>query len=438
MGRKKVLEKRMQRLENKKQELAKRALESNDANEVRSLNEKMQDIIDELSDIKEEIAAIEEEEGKDNQNGNGASNEEGNGDDDVRGMCPSNMELRGGNPMATYIIQNNAAERNDDPFATMEYRQAFKTYVQQGKPIPDELRAAGDEGTTIAEELGMIIPTTILNEFIKEVSKVRGNIYSKVRKLSVKGGVKIPISKLGAQFKWIAETEVSKRTKAGEIKEYIEFSYNIGEIRVSTTLLASIVSLPVFESEVVNVMMEAYLEAMDKSIISGTGTGQPLGITKDKRVKNVITFTEEELSNWKTWREKLFKVIPLKKRGLGEFMFPASTVEQYLMTMSDDQNRPLWKDPDNAMSENGTFAGKFFGRNIEYVEPDVIADFETAQAGDIIGIYWVPTDYIINTNMQFGMKRYFDEETNEYVNKALTIVDGKIADTSGCYLLKKA
>ena len=64
MGRKKVLEKRMQRLENKKQELAKRALESNDANEVRSLNEKMQDIIDELSDIKEEIAAIEEEEGK--------------------------------------------------------------------------------------------------------------------------------------------------------------------------------------------------------------------------------------------------------------------------------------------------------------------------------------------------------------------------------------
>ena len=35
------------------------------------------------------------------------------------------------------------------------------------------------------------------------------------------------------------------------------------------------------------------------------------------------------------------------------------------------------------------------------------------------------------------MKRYFDEEKNEWVNKGLTIVDGKILDPSGVYIIKK-
>lgn len=64
-------------------------------------------------------------------------------------------------------------------------------------------------------------------------------------------------------------------------------------------------------------------------------------------------------------------------------------------------------------------------------------DYDTASTGDIIGIFWTPNDYAINTQLQFGMKRYFDEDTNEWINKALTIVDGKILDVSGCYLLKK-
>ena len=39
--------------------------------------------------------------------------------------------------------------------------------------------------------------------------------------------------------------------------------------------------------------------------------------------------------------------------------------------------------------------------------------------------------------MEFGMKRYFDDDTNEYVNKAIVIVDGKILDSSGCWIIKK-
>ena len=177
------------------------------------------------------------------------------------------------------------------------------------------------------------------------------------------------------------------------------------------------------------------MEAMDKGILSGTGAGQLLGITKDSRVKNSIELTETDMADWTAWRKKLFAKVPLSKRGKGEFLFPPSTVESYLLTMKDNNNRPLFRE---ATEGNvGNLAGSFFGRDVTLVEPDVIADFDTAASGDVIGVFWVPSDYAINTNLEFGMKRWFDDDKNEWVNKGLTIADGKILDASGCYLIKK-
>lgn len=346
----------------------------------------------------------------------------------------------GFNPSATVAtVQMNQRKSTEEKFGTMEYRMAFKKYVQTGEAIPHELRAGGDTGTTVTTDIGMIIPTTIMNEFIKDVSKVYGQIYSKVRKLNVKGGVEFPISKLSANFKWITETTVSNKQKAGDIKDKVSFSYHIGEIRVAESLLAQVVSLDVFESEIVRIMVEAYVKAMDTAIISGTGSGQPLGITVDTRVTgntgNIIEFEADEIGDWTAWRKKLFAKVPLAKRGSGEFLFPASTVESNLLTMKDANGRPLFREATDGTI--GNLAGTFFGRDVTLVEPDIIRDYDTASTGDIIGIFWTPNDYAINTQLQFGMKRYFDEDTNEWINKALTIVDGKILDVSGCYLLKK-
>ena len=346
----------------------------------------------------------------------------------------------GFNPSATVATtQMNQRKSTEDKFGTKEYRMAFKKYVQTGEAIPHELRAGGDTGTTVTTDIGMIIPTTIMNEFIKDVSKVYGQIYSKVRKLNVKGGVEFPISKLSANFKWITETTVSNKQKAGDIKDKVSFSYHIGEIRVAESLLAQVVSLDVFESEIVRIMVEAYVKAMDTAIISGTGSGQPLGITVDTRVTgttgNIIEFEADEIGDWTAWRKKLFAKVPLAKRGSGEFLFPASTVESNLLTMKDANGRPLFREATDGTI--GNLAGTFFGRDVTLVEPDIIKDYDTASTGDIIGIFWTPNDYAINTQLQFGMKRYFDEDTNEWINKALTIVDGKILAVSGCYLLKK-
>lgn len=426
MNRKKILEKRLARLQNKVNELTTRSQAADvTVEELRSIQAQILELREDITEVEEELETF---------------NADDHGDGDTAGTAtPPTAEQRGGNPMATFNMGAAAQQRSNEPtgFASMEYRQAFMNLVQRGTPIPQDVmtRAAGDAGVTLTTEIGAIIPETIMNEFIKDVSKVYGHIYAKVRKLNVKGGVKFPISKLGATFKWITETTTSGKQKAGDIKDFVTFEYNIGEIRVAESLLAQVVSLNMFESEITRIMVEAYVEAMDKMIISGTGEGQPLGITKDTRVTNVVTFTAEEFADWTAWRKKLFAKVPLAKRGRGEFLFPASTVEAYLLTMKDGNDRPLFKEAtDLAM---GNTAGSFFGRTTDLVEPDVIADFETASAGDIVGIFWVPTDYAINTNLQFGMKRWFDDDNNEWINKGLTIVDGKILDPSGCYLIKK-
>lgn len=415
---KKILQKRMARLIAKKAKLVERSNASTDVVEVRAINEELTELNEDIADLQEQIDAM---------------------PDQRSAEPPTGAEMRGGNPMGAFAQNVTKDKKDEEPYSSMEYRMAFKDYVQRGTPIPADVlqRAGGDKGTTVTSDIGMIIPMTIMNEFIKEVSKVYGQVYAKVRKLNVKGGIKFPISKLKAKFTWITETTVSDKQKAGDIKDYVEFSYNIGEIRVAETLLAQVVSLALFESEITRIMVEAYVETMDKVIIAGTGSGQPLGITKDERVTNVVEFTAAQFSDWKAWRTNLFSKIPLSKRGQGEFLFTAATVESNLLTMTDGNNRPVFKEATELTVTDSNTGGRFYGREVTLVEPDVIADFDTAASGDIVGIYWIPNDYAINTNLEFGMKRYFDDDTNEWINKGLTIVDGKILDPSGCYLIKK-
>lgn len=405
--RRQILEARLAKLIQRQEELKKRAEGSQSVDELRDIQTRLAEIADDIADTRNEIEALDAE--------------KRNGFDPAKAMKTGTPENRGA----------------DDKYASLEYRLAFKAYVQAGISIPAEYRSGGDAGVTSTTELGAIIPTTVMNEFIKSASKVYGQVYSKVRKINIKGGVKFPISDLKAKFKWITESTVSPRQEAGNISDYVEFSYNIGEIRVAQTLLSSIVALDAFESEVVKIMTEAYVEMMDKVIINGTGNGQPLGIVNDQRVTNVVTMSGGDLSDWKKWRTKLFANVPLSKRGQGEFIFTASTVESYLLTMQDSVGRPIFREATELTVNDSNVAGRFFGREVTLVEPDVIADAGTASPGDVIGIYWVPSDYCINTQMQFGIKRYFDEDTNQWVNKALTVVDGKILDPAGCWLIKK-
>lgn len=443
MGRKAILEKRMKRLESKKAALVARANASQDVNEVRSINDELVDLNAEIEETREEITAIEAEEAAKGAEGAQITPPT---EGEARNITPPQgaQLVNGGAVVGHYGMGATGVQtrENTDPFATMEYRKAFMRYAQTGEAIPTNLYQR-DGMPANTNTLGATIPTTVLNEFINEIRLVYGNLYSKVRKLNIQGAVKVPIAELQATFKWITEDTVSPRQDGGKINEFVMFEYNVAEIRVSQSLLSSIVTIDLFEREIVRIMMIAYMRAMDTGIVKGTGNGQMLGILNDPRVAatgNVITMSASDINNWTAWRKKFFAKLPLGYRA-GEFIFPLATVDAYLETMADANNNPIFRQATGLEVNDGDSRdpnGRFFGRHVSLVEPDIIADFDSAASGDVIGIYWQPEEYAINTNMQFGMRRWFDEDRNEWVNKMLTVVDGKVLNPRGIWIIKKA
>lgn len=416
--RKKFLEKRMARLIAKKKNLVERSNASTDVNELRNINEQLAEINEEIAETQEELDSLPAEDKGE--------------DDTARSTVPDGAQLRGGNPIASYGQNTPAEQRTGNALDSIEYRNAFMKYVQTGE-WNYEQRA--DE-TLITSDVGKIIPNTIMNEFIKEL-KVYGNIYNRVRKLNVKGGVEFPIEELVPTVTWITETTVSETQSVPEIKTSISFGYHIVEARLAQSLLSQVVSLAYLESEMAKLLAEAFVKEFDKVIVSGSGSGQPLGILNDTRVAtgHKIALTSAEIADWTKWRTKFFAKIPLAYRGQGVFLMTANTWETYIMTLKDANNRPLGTETYGVV--DGETTCRFAGREVILVEPDILKDYDTATSGEAWAIYFKPTDYAINTNMQIGFKRWFSDEKNKWFNKGLCIMDGKLLDVNGVYIFNK-
>lgn len=438
---KNILKKRLERLMAKKTDLSSRAMASEDAAEIRSIGEQLKELNEEIKDINDEITALEAKEDEEKRAAQPA--------------VPANAVPVNGNIRGAFGVANPTEKKtSENPLASEEYRAAFKDYVQRGVAIPsdlcksiDEYRASlpTDQRANVpvtTADTGTAIPLTIMREIINTVRKRYGNLYAKVRKMSIQGGVEFPIGSLQANFKWISEGTTSPRQNIGSLGK-VSFGYHTAEIRIAQSFLSQILTIEAFEEEITKVIAIAYLKAMDFVILNGTGDGQPLGILNDTRVAatgNAITMAAADMSNWTAWRKKFFAKLPLGYRD-GEFIFANSTVDSYLETMADGNNNPIFRQSTGLEVNDGDAQnpnGRFFGRNISLVEPDILADFDTASSNDVVGVYWQPQEYALNENYGFTMRRYFDEETNEWVTKALVVVDGKVLNPNGIWLIKKA
>lgn len=424
------------KIEKKIAEARKKASESDNIEEVRALGDTLQGLYDDLKDVEAQLKAIEEGEGEDGDGegageGDGARQNDGEGEGDARSAAPLNQ--RNLIPLASFATVNKPEERSDDVLDSMEYRKAFADYVRTGV-FKMEKRA--DEIVT-TEEIGKVIPNTVMQEFIKEL-KVYGNLYNRVRKLNVRGGVEFPIEDLIPTVKWITETTVSDDQKAPTLNTSVSFGYYIAEAKIAQSLLSSIVSLEILESEIAKILAEAFIKEFDRMIVNGSGSGQPTGVLNDKRVKaeNKLTFTAAEMADWKSFRTKLFAKVPLAYRAGGVLLMTVETWESYIMTLKDDQNRPVYSETYDPVT--GETICRFAGKEVMLVEPDILKDFSTAVADDAFAVYMKPENYAINSNLQIGFKRYFDEDKNKWVNKGLTILDGKLLDVNGVFILKKA
>lgn len=439
---KKVLEKRLAKLIAKRDEIRKRALASEDVNEIRSLSAQVDDLDEQINDLQEELDAI-------------RADEAAAGTEERSAQPPAAAAPHNAGIVASFATNPTQARADENILESKEYRTAFMHYFQRGTAIPADLQArvndfmlslpaeqrAGDAINT--GNTGAVIPVTVMREVINTVRKRYGNLYGKVTKMAVQGAVEFPIGELQADFHWVTESTVSPEQEMGPVAT-ISFMYNTLELRIAQTFLSAILSIDAFEAKISEVIAIAYLKAMDLGIVAGTGKGQMTGILNDTRITgaagHTIAMTAAEINNWTAWRKKFFAKLPLGYRS-GEFIFNVCTVDAYLETMADANNNPIFRqatglevNDGDAMNPNG----RFFGRQIALVEPDVLADFDTASSGDVVGIFWQPEEYAINENWGFMMRRYFDEDRNKWINKALTVVDGKVLNPNGVYLITKA
>lgn len=362
------------------------------------------------------------------------------------------VEERGMKPLASYGQASlRESKEESDVRSSMEYRKAFMEYVQAGRGAqPADILMRAD-AENVSGDLGILLPNTIIQEIMLGVEKVYGQVYSKVRKTNVKGGVQYPIGQFtDLKIFWDGtnnddpEHGVSEKQKTGEVKEFIQFTYHIGEIRIAQSLLQSVLTVQAFEAEVVKAFLTAYVRTMDEMILNGDGIHQPEGILTelnkaDSRIpaSNVIEMSEADMADWKQWQKKLFAKIPLSMRKLRpEFIMTAETFESNILTLVDDNNRPLARETFNAST--GDEKATFKARDVTYVEEGIIKSFDSAAAGDVFALYWVPSEaYLINFNKQFSYKKYFDENTNQWITKGLLICDGKVLDPKYIWVLKK-
>lgn len=426
-------------INNKKEDLKKlqeRSNSSEDLNEVRSIGVQIDCINSEIRDAEEALSDL-------------TTQEETN----ARNAFDPTKAL---NVVATSRMNQSESRSEEDQLSSMEYRNAFMNYSRTGErseqlntilsSYRSERRAAGE---IVSEDLGVLIPHTVMEELIKKMEKSYGALSSRVRMLNVPGGLEFALADFEAEFKWSGsdgqdkEHGVTETQKAGKADDKISFSYHIGEVRISQSLLQSVLTVEAFEKELVNALYVAWLKARDHALVSGTGNGQPTGITTDtpaglQRVpaSHIIEFTEEEMADWTAWQKKLFAEIPIAMEGENpEFAMAKQTYSGNLCTLKDKNNQPILK----AGYDTTDGKHKFNDYYVNRTEKDLFKPFDECQDGEYFGMFWVPEKaYAFNTNMAFGYKKYYDDDNNKWVNKGLVIIDGKPLNTEYIFLLKKA
>jgi HK97 family phage major capsid protein len=202
-------------------------------------------------------------------------------------------------------------------------------------------------------------------------------------------------------------------------------------------LLADTVTLTGFETVITDLIVEAMVQAIDLAVIGGTGAGTPLGITKDNRVPaaQIVTLTPDEFSSFDGWKKKVFAKMPLAYKAGAAFLMASGTWEGYIDRMVDANGQPIGR------TNYGITDGiqeRFGGKEVIQVEDDVIAPYDDAAVDAVVAVYCNLKNYGFNSNMQMTMFRYLDHDTNEWIDKAILIADGKLIDPNGVVIVKKS
>jgi HK97 family phage major capsid protein len=318
---------------------------------------------------------------------------------------------------------NSKSEKRETETDSIEYRKAFMNYVLKGEQIPAELRA---DAVTYTSDVGSVIPETVLNRIVEKL-EATGMILPLVTRTAIKGGVSVPTSSVKPVATWVAEGAGSDKQK--KTTGSIQFAYHKLRCAVAVSLEVDTMALAVFESTLINNVVEAMTKALEQAIISGDGNGKPKGILAetpaDGQSLDVSEIKYQTLIDAES-------ALPLEYEASAVWTMTKKTFMAF-QGITDSNGQPIAR-------VNFGIGGKpertLLGRPV--VLCNYIDSFTNAAEGSPFAFLFNYSDYILNTNYQMGVKKYEDNETDDMVTKAIMIADGKVVDKNSLVILKKA
>ena len=314
--------------------------------------------------------------------------------------------------------------RMENLFGSMEYREAFMNYVLAGEKLPQEFRA-----NTKTTDIGVMIPQTVLAKIVEKM-EATGMILPLVTRTAIKGGVTVPTSAVKPTASWVAEGATS--TKQNKTTGSITFAYNKLRCAVSVSLEVSEMALAVFEATLINNVVEAMTKAIEQSILTGTGSGQPKGIlTETPEAGQEIQVAKAKAIDYKLLCDAE-AALPLAYENGAVWLMTKKTFMAFA-GLVDTTGQPIAR---VNYGLNGAPERTLLGRRV--ILNDYMTNYDAAgSTPHIFAALFNMSDYVLNTNLNIGLKRYEDNETDDQVTKAVMLVDGKVVDKNSLVTLKK-
>lgn len=310
---------------------------------------------------------------------------------------------------------------------SIEYRNAFKSYVLNGIEIPAQLKNA--DQVTKTTDVGAVIPNTLMEKIIEKMESV-GTILPLITQTGYQGGVTLPKSTAKPTAEWVAEGKGSTKQKA--LTGTIVFGAYKLRCAVAMTLEAKTMSLPIFEKMLVKNVAEAMTKALEEAIISGDGSGKPKGIlTEDAPVGQTVEIAAAaELSY-----DDIIAcddAMPSAYENGAVWLMTKKTFNA-MKGIKDSQKRPIFSE---VMSSDGKPQRMIYGYPV--ILNDYMASYaKTVSADTTVAVLFKMSDYVLNSNMNVTIKKYEDNDTDDEVTKAIMLADGKVVDNNSLVKLVK-
>lgn len=329
----------------------------------------------------------------------------------------------------------NPEERSGNVYASVEYREAFRNFMQtRNRAELDRVLESRADATTLTTDLSAVIPTTIQDRVIEALVSY-GGIFARITKTNINGGVAFPISSLNPEAVWLAEGSTAEKKKL-QSNTSVQFSYYKLQVKIATSIEASVASLEMYEKLVAEKLVRAIIVALETAVIKGSGVGQPLGITTDPRITQKVSV---KLANLKydTFLSVLAKIDSAYDTRDLVWLMNRDTFFTNVLGLVGTDGQPVAR-------VNHGIDGKpehiFLGRNVILTSEikSVTAVTPGATPAAVFAVLGDLSEYAINSNLQLTVKKYFDEDTDEWIDKATLIADGKPLDAGAFALLLRS